>query len=212
MTPSAPTAPFRQGAGRPCLDFIRTLRHRGAPGAVEELADPAALDAWIRQFGPYDTGRNGEQAAETDGEPDGEQAGGRADAADLLAARALREAIHRLVTAALDGGPATCDPAPRDLVNAAATRPVPVPALDPAGRLRHHAEDPVTAMLAVLARDALDLVTSTALDRVRACAGDRCGALFLDTSRPGTRRWCSMNTCGNRAKKDALHARGHTPA
>ncbi|MEU9016779.1 ABATE domain-containing protein [Actinomadura sp. NPDC048394] len=208
MNPSAPTAPFRQGAGRPCLDFIRTLRHRGAPGAVEELAGPAALDAWIRQFGPYDTGPDG---IGPDGEQDGTRAGGHADAADLLAARALREAIHRLVTAALDGGPATADPAARDLVNAAAARPVPVPALDPAGRLRHHAEDPVTAMLAVLARDALDLVTSTALDRVRACAGDRCGALFLDTSRPGTRRWCSMNTCGNRAKKDALHARGHTP-
>ncbi|GAA2162718.1 CGNR zinc finger domain-containing protein [Actinomadura napierensis] len=84
---------------------------------------------------------------------------------------------------------------------------MPVPALDAAGRLRHHAAEPVTAMLAVLARDALDLVASTALARVRACAGDRCGALFLDTSRPGTRRWCSMNTCGNRAKKDALHAR-----
>ncbi|WP_428993809.1 CGNR zinc finger domain-containing protein [Actinomadura verrucosospora] len=29
----------------------------------------------------------------------------------------------------------------------------------------------------------------------------------MDTSRPGTRRWCSMSTCGNRAKKDALHTR-----
>ncbi|MFF0517354.1 CGNR zinc finger domain-containing protein [Actinomadura nitritigenes] len=205
MTASAPPAPFRQGAGRLCLDFIRTLRHRGTPGAVEELDDPAALDAWIRQFGPYDTPSDGTaRGAGRDG--------GRADAADLLAARALREAIHRLVTAALDGGPAACDPASRDLVNAAAARPVPVPALDPAGRLRHHAAEPAAAMLAVLARDALDLVTSAALDRVRACAGERCGALFLDTSRPGTRRWCSMNTCGNRAKKDALHARGHAPA
>lgn len=205
MTASAPPAPFRQGAGRLCLDFIRTLRHRGAPGAVEELDAPAALDVWIRQFGPYDTPSDGTaRGAGRDG--------GRADAADLLAARALREAIHRLVTAALDGGPAACDPASRDLVNAAAARPVPVPALDPAGRLRHHAAEPAAAMLAVLARDALDLVTSAALDRVRACAGERCGALFLDTSRPGTRRWCSMNTCGNRAKKDALHARGHAPA
>ncbi|MEU6747272.1 CGNR zinc finger domain-containing protein [Spirillospora sp. NPDC046719] len=205
MTASAPPAPFRQGAGRLCLDFIRTLRHRGAPGAVEELVDPAALDAWIRQFGPYDTPSDGTV-------PGAGRDGGRADAADLLAARALREAIHRLVTAALDGGPAACDPASRDLVNAAAARPVPVPALAPSGRLRHHAAEPAAAMLAVLARDALDLVTSTALDRVRACAGERCGALFLDTSRPGTRRWCSMNTCGNRAKKDALHARGHAPA
>ncbi|GAA0262401.1 hypothetical protein GCM10009527_068010 [Actinomadura nitritigenes] len=61
-----------------------------------------------------------------------------------------------------------------------------------------------------MARDALDLVTSPALGRVRACAGADCGALFLDTSRPGTRRWCSMNTCGNRAKKDTQRAKTTT--
>lgn len=35
-------------------------------------------------------------------------------------------------------------------------------------------------------------------DRIRAC--NRCGWLFLDSSRGGRRRWCSMNTCGNREK------------
>jgi predicted RNA-binding Zn ribbon-like protein len=35
-------------------------------------------------------------------------------------------------------------------------------------------------------------------DRIRACS--RCGWLFLDSSRGGRRRWCSMNTCGNREK------------
>jgi predicted RNA-binding Zn ribbon-like protein len=35
-------------------------------------------------------------------------------------------------------------------------------------------------------------------DRVRAC--NRCGWLFLDSSRGGRRRWCSMSTCGNREK------------
>lgn len=59
-----------------------------------------------------------------------------------------------------------------------------------------------------MARDALDLVTSPALGRVRACAGADCGALFLDTSRPGTRRWCSMNTCGNKAEESRLGGSG----
>lgn len=35
-------------------------------------------------------------------------------------------------------------------------------------------------------------------DRIRACGG--CGWLFLDSSRGGRRRWCSMSTCGNREK------------
>lgn len=34
--------------------------------------------------------------------------------------------------------------------------------------------------------------------RIRACG--RCGWLFLDSSRGGRRRWCSMSTCGNREK------------
>ncbi|MBE2315827.1 CGNR zinc finger domain-containing protein [Solirubrobacter sp. CPCC 204708] len=36
--------------------------------------------------------------------------------------------------------------------------------------------------------------------RVRPCANDECVLWFLDTSRPGTRRWCSMAACGNRDK------------
>ena len=46
-------------------------------------------------------------------------------------------------------------------------------------------------------------------DRIRACG--RCGWLFLDSSRGGRRRWCSMNTCGNR-EKASRHRRGDTVA
>ena len=37
-------------------------------------------------------------------------------------------------------------------------------------------------------------------DKVRRCANPECGWLFLDDSRAGKRRWCSMLACGNRAK------------
>lgn len=37
-------------------------------------------------------------------------------------------------------------------------------------------------------------------DRIRGCANPECVLWFLDTSRPGTRRWCSMASCGNRDK------------
>lgn len=43
-----------------------------------------------------------------------------------------------------------------------------------------------------------DLVTRADLDTVKACPGQTCGWLFLDTS--GRRTWCSMSSCGNRAK------------
>jgi predicted RNA-binding Zn ribbon-like protein len=43
------------------------------------------------------------------------------------------------------------------------------------------------------------------LRRVRHCPGHDCGWLFLDLS--GRRRWCSMDTCGSRAKMRRLYER-----
>jgi predicted RNA-binding Zn ribbon-like protein len=37
-------------------------------------------------------------------------------------------------------------------------------------------------------------------DRIRSCEHPACVLWFYDTTRNGTRRWCSMATCGNRAK------------
>ncbi|MCT9080412.1 CGNR zinc finger domain-containing protein [Streptomyces fulvoviolaceus] len=176
---------FRQGAGRSCLDFVRTLRHRGTPDAVEELPDGEALLAWVTQCGPCADVRPGKSTAQE--------------------ARELREAVHELIAAARAGEKPSAHS--RTAVNEAAARPAPVPHLNPDGALHWHADDPVRATLSLVARDALDLVTSPAITRVRNCAGSTCAALFLDTSRPGTRRWCSMGTCGNRAKKETLRSK-----
>ncbi|MFK4222738.1 CGNR zinc finger domain-containing protein [Streptomyces sp. NPDC019890] len=56
------------------------------------------------------------------------------------------------------------------------------------------------------ARGHLDLLR-TAPDRIRACAHEACVLHFFDTSRNGTRRWCSMAVCGNRAKASRHYAR-----
>ncbi|MFJ3585073.1 CGNR zinc finger domain-containing protein [Streptomyces sp. NPDC090127] len=56
------------------------------------------------------------------------------------------------------------------------------------------------------ARDHLDLLRS-APDRIRSCAHEACILHFFDTSRNGTRRWCSMAICGNRAKASRHYAR-----
>ncbi|MEU1734639.1 CGNR zinc finger domain-containing protein [Streptosporangium sp. NPDC020145] len=199
MTP-APS--FRSGSGRLCLDFIRTLRHRGTARPEEELPDPAALAAWVGRFGPWES------------VPEAAAVGHDAQA------RQLREAIHTLVAAArepVEGGTAltaalsaalsTALSTAGDTVNRIAALPVPAPQLDGSGRLRWLAAAPVPAVLALIARDAVDLVTGPSIDRVHECADPDCHALFLDSSRPGTRRWCSMNTCGNKAKKQTLRGR-----
>jgi predicted RNA-binding Zn ribbon-like protein len=55
--------------------------------------------------------------------------------------------------------------------------------------------DAVTGFLAMLSIQAFFTLPR---DRLHACP--RCGWLFLDKSRGGKRRWCSMRTCGNREK------------
>ncbi|KAA2255998.1 hypothetical protein F0L68_27870 [Solihabitans fulvus] len=191
MTEPIEPARFRQGSGRLCLDFIRTLRHRGTPEADEELADPAALTAWVRQFGPC--------------RPDPRE---QPTSAHVREARALREAVYAVIAAARGPeGVGSCGDGARQRINRAAARPVPAPSLDASGELRWRSDDPVPATLALVARDALDLVASPAIARVHGCANPDCGALFLDSSRPGTRRWCSMDTCGNQAKKNTLRGK-----
>ncbi|ABW11759.1 protein of unknown function DUF1470 [Parafrankia sp. EAN1pec] len=191
MSVPAPDDRFRGGAGRLCLDFIRTLRHRGQPEESEELPDTAALSAWVGQFGPWPYVPKPASAGQ-----------------DALA-RELREAIHELIAATRGPqGPSGFSSRERGTVNATALLPVPAPQLEKSGGIRWHAADPTLATLALIARDALDLVSSPAIARVHECANDDCHALFLDSSRPGTRRWCSMNTCGNKAKKENLRGRG----
>ncbi|MEV0091578.1 CGNR zinc finger domain-containing protein [Streptomyces sp. NPDC050738] len=66
--------------------------------------------------------------------------------------------------------------------------------------------DPAWGAAWTAARDYLDLVRA-APDRIRSCAHESCILHFFDTSRNGTRRWCSMAGCGNRAKASRHYAR-----
>jgi predicted RNA-binding Zn ribbon-like protein len=60
-------------------------------------------------------------------------------------------------------------------------------------------------LFAPLAQAAAMLFANTNRDRVRKC--DQCVLHFVDTSKKGTRRWCSMQLCGNRLKVAAYAAR-----
>jgi predicted RNA-binding Zn ribbon-like protein len=69
-------------------------------------------------------------------------------------------------------------------------------------------KDPLLPLHAV-ARALADLLTSPRLHRVGRCEGvGDCGWLFLDTTKNGSRRWCSMAGCGSRAKMRRYYARG----
>jgi predicted RNA-binding Zn ribbon-like protein len=115
---------------------------------------------------------------------------------------ALREAIYRLFDAQAQGkaGPS------RDLdaLNRALTEAPARTALK-RGRVGYEWDmdtksGTALALLAPVLWSAGDLLAGPRLDKVRRCANPECGWLFLDDSRAGRRRWCSMSACGNRAK------------
>ena len=65
-------------------------------------------------------------------------------------------------------------------------------------------------MLWPIVTSAVELLTSPEARRVKVCPGlGDCGWLFLDTSKSGRRRWCSMEGCGSRSKMRRYYARTH---
>ena len=74
------------------------------------------------------------------------------------------------------------------------------------------ASEPRSLARDLAARAALALIrlpaTPAAL-RFKACPGPGCAWVFVDTTRNGSRRWCDMAACGNRAKAAAFRARTH---
>lgn len=121
-----------------------------------------------------------------------------ASSADLADAKQVRSAIWGCADAVFDGRrPAAAD---RRVLNDAA-RPTPItPQLTVAGTSSWRRPVPAAAVLSTVARDAIDLFGGPRAARLKSCQGVNCSMPFVDTSRPGTRRWCSMERCGNRAK------------
>jgi predicted RNA-binding Zn ribbon-like protein len=168
-------------AGSPALCFVDTLGNRTGAGK-EWLVDPQSLDNWL-----------------TEAKLSGSSSGQVTDR-DLKDAQALREAIYRCGLRAMQGE-SYAQP-DLELLNRAAAEPPLRPQLkDGELVLLNHGPKraSVKAALSVLAADALQLFTSALRQRIRRCP--ECGMMFVDTSRPGKRRWCSSaKGCGNRAK------------
>src|SRR5262249_54761533 len=67
------------------------------------------------------------------------------------------------------------------------------------------------ALLLPIGRALADLVCNDDFTYVRACEGASCTLLFIDRTRGGARRWCTMAVCGNRAKQAAHRVRAQRP-
>jgi predicted RNA-binding Zn ribbon-like protein len=82
-----------------------------------------------------------------------------------------------------------------------------VPAKDGVSLDHRHQGDPVDGALGRLAESIARELIQGDTSRLRICENDQCRWVFKDTSRTGKRKWCSMRSCGNRAKVARHRAR-----
>jgi predicted RNA-binding Zn ribbon-like protein len=177
--------------GRLCLDFVFT-GGAGERARWERLHEPSDLDDWLAACSL-------------------QVHGARATPADLTAARELREAIWEGAQALLAGAP----PARQWVrtLNRAAAQPPLVPRLEAAGRAVAWQRPTARAALSSVARDAVAMLGDPAQRaRVRECESADCRLVFYDDSRPGRRRWCTPERCGDRQRARAYRERQRRPA
>ncbi|MCZ4516228.1 ABATE domain-containing protein [Streptomyces sp. ActVer] len=177
---------FRFDPGALCMELVTT----GGPGEFarfEALHEPADLVRWVERSRLP----GGLEVTVTEGE--------------LAQTRALRDAVFLLAADRAHGR--SLQARHLDVVNAAAAG-APLAARVEADGSRGWAPGATGArLLATVACDAVELFTGPYAERIRECGSHNCALLFVDTSRPGRRRWCAMEHCGNREKARSHRAR-----
>ena len=196
---------FELSGGALCLDFANSWGDRRRPES-DRLDGYPALLAFAVEAGLLDRGTAARLARRA-----------RTTPVEAVQAHAtaceLRDALYRVFAAQARGR--RVDPADLARLNRALHEAH--PHLRVARRGRGYAWDwaddgdqPLLAPLRPIARSAADLLTAGDLARVRECDGADCTWLFLDQSRNRSRRWCSMESCGNRAKARRHYHRRRT--
>jgi len=197
-----------------CVAFANTRYWRGSAPATETLSALGDLLAWCAQAKAIDAptvmtleawaNRHGSEAARLFEEAIGarELIYGlfSATAAGLTVAERDVAALNRLLAAA----PARTEVA----VGKGGAKDG---AKDGALWRLPPAAPTAASLLAPVLWSAGDLLAGQRLDRVRRCANDKCLWLFVDDSKSGTRRWCAMRACGNRAKAHRHYLRKANP-
>jgi len=193
---ASPSRKFQLVAGDSCLDFANTVGGKRGATTREYLNSYADFISWCKQAGVLD-GPAAEALVRRGSRRPDDSAGA------LRRAIALRETVYRIFAAvASHESPKASD---LDQLNAELSAHL--------GRLRvavgrrgfnwtwAGADSALDQPLGPIARAAADLLTTPhLLEHVRQCEGDRCGWLFVDSTKNHSRRWCVMSDCGNVAK------------
>ncbi len=156
--------------------FVNTVDLQDGP---EELTDPNTLRSWLVA----------RKLLEPDAQP---------DETDLKHAIALREAIRGLIGANAGGRVYPIDLA---TLNEAASRSRLRPRFANDGRARLEPDAPgVVGALGRIVAAVYAAMADPDWRRLKLCGSSTCRWAFFDRSRNQSSRWCTMASCGNRAK------------
>ena len=173
-------ATIHRVGGHVALDFANTVSWRGTPRQFDPIDSVPALMCWAVGAGLID------QAAVAPEDGD----------AFLARAHRLRSAVRGTFEGTVAGTEAERDrSALLDIARAylASAELTGLPT-----ELRYPSTE--AAILGTIAWAAITLLSSDRIGRVKICEPENCRWLFLDTTKNGSRRWCDMGACGNRAK------------
>ena len=183
-------------SGHLILDFTNTAEFHASQHPEEQLETYADLVSWAQAAGLIVKDDAQELLRNADRHP-------KKTNKAYAQALELRESVYRLLSAAArDETPDESELAAfNNFLSHAMMHSEVVPGENTYTWAWSNDGDPFHRMLWTLVREAAALITSSEIKRVGECADDRgCGYLFIDTSRNHSRRWCSMESCGNRAK------------
>jgi|KBSMisStaDraftv2_1062788.scaffolds.fasta_scaffold959750_1 predicted RNA-binding Zn ribbon-like protein len=180
--------------GDPSIDFVNTIGGIRSGVFEDKLATYDDLLQWATLAGALVPTRLAALSHAARKDP-------RGAAAALARARAIRESIHDAYLALANGRAA-----PRQVlgeINAvigSAMSHTRIHRID--GNYEWGWDDALAleAPLWPILRATGEILVSGEWSRLRECASETCGWLFLDKSKNRSRRWCDMKGCGNRAK------------
>jgi predicted RNA-binding Zn ribbon-like protein len=188
-------APRDLVSGHTALDLVNTVTARNTPTPIDWLDHYSRVLEWARLAQVVESGALmllQRRAAADNAEAE----------AAMARLKDFRELLHTAYTA-LIRGERVPGPALKQLVTIWS---------EARGRLDLEYRDRRVELRTDIDRSGLDLVRDCLADsalalllrlpdnRVRICHGDRCGWLFVDSSKGAQRVWCDMATCGNAAK------------
>lgn len=201
LDPNGYTGTYKVIGGELCLDFANTVSYRGTPRHHEWLHNYANLARWGQLVGVLTEEEALALIELADQSP---------DAADQVLRQAvqLREAINTIYLELEDGNGIPHDQL--EILNSFLPEALSRLRIGTAGG--QPAWEWSTARLALdrmlwpVVWSAANLLMSDQIGKLRTC--DACNWLFLDTTRNHSRRWCTMEDCGNRAKIRRFRQKG----